>query len=204
MFRSIRKFTLLKQIVVITICASLFSCAGRQANPVPMNMPGDNSLSKDGLRLMMSQVQSQVDLKAPNADKGGKNAALGVAGLFLIFPWFFMDFSEADMIELNALRDRYNYLAILYNEKELPQNKLMEMPTYQQLAENEELREKFSKQIKAMDATTKTTPLASSISATNTTPSKAGTQSNYCGSCGKSIRSKSKIHFCPNCGEEIN
>ena len=152
MFHSIRKFTFLKKIVIITICASLFSCAGRQANPVPMNMPGDNSLSKDGLRLMMSQVQSQIDSKAPNADKTGSNAALGIAGFFLLVPWFFMDFSEADMIELNALRDRYNYLAILYNEKELPQNKIMEMPTYEQLAENEKLREKFSNQIKAMDA----------------------------------------------------
>ena len=53
------------------------------------------------------------------------------------------------MIELNALRDRYNYLAILYNDKDL-QDPIMQMPTYKQLSENEELRENFAKQLKEM------------------------------------------------------
>jgi len=133
----------------LIIATALVSCAGRQANPVPMNMPGDNQLSKQGLKLMMSQVQSRINAIAPDADKTGSNVALGVAGAFLIIPWFFMDFSKADMIELNALRDRYNYLAILYNDKDL-QDPIMQMPTYKQLSENEELRENFAKQLKEM------------------------------------------------------
>ena len=84
------------------------------------------------------------------------------------------------------------------------QNKIMEMPTYEQLAENEKLREKFSNQIKAMDASEKTTSMANSNSETNTSPTKASGQPNYCGSCGKSISTKSKVYFCPNCGEKIN
>ncbi|HYL89771.1 MAG TPA: hypothetical protein VEU32_13515 [Burkholderiales bacterium] len=56
--------------------------------------------------------------KIPEADKTGQNVALGVAGVFLIVPWFFMDLSKADQVELEALRRRYNTLVIMASEKQ--------------------------------------------------------------------------------------
>ena len=156
MFRFVRRFSIIRYILIISIGISFVSCAGRVANPAPMNMPGDNHLSKDGLMIMMSHVQSKITAKAPNANKTGSNVALGVAGAFLIIPWFFMDFSSADMIELNALRDRYNYLAILYNEKESSDAQIMQMPTYEQLKNDEALRESFAKQLEQMETSSET------------------------------------------------
>ena len=43
------------------------------------------------------------------ADK--KRTLLMLSGGFLIVPWFFLDLSDADKIEANAQRARYNYLA---------------------------------------------------------------------------------------------
>jgi hypothetical protein len=47
----------------------------------------------------------------PQKDKTGKNVALGVAGWFLLVPWFFMDFKNAEATEYEAYRQRYNHLA---------------------------------------------------------------------------------------------
>lgn len=53
----------------------------------------------------------------PSTEKTGKNVALGVTGAFFLVPLFFMDFSQAEQIEVNAYRQRYNHLAILAMEK---------------------------------------------------------------------------------------
>lgn len=44
---------------------------------------------------------------AGKTDKTVKNASLAAAGAFLVVPYFFIDLSEAEEIELNALRARY-------------------------------------------------------------------------------------------------
>ena len=49
----------------------------------------------------------------PASDKTAKNVALGIAGWFLLVPWFFMDFSQAEQTEINALRQRHNHLLFL-------------------------------------------------------------------------------------------
>ena len=43
------------------------------------------------------------------ADK--KRTLLMLSGGLLIVPWFFLDLTDADQIEANAKRARYNYLA---------------------------------------------------------------------------------------------
>ena len=43
-------------------------------------------------------------------DKSDKNTKLGVAGIFLLVPFFFMDLSKAEQVEVNALIKRYNHL----------------------------------------------------------------------------------------------
>lgn len=59
----------------------------------------------------MANVQGEMNRLLPKSDKTGKNVALGVAGWFLLVPWFFMDFKNAEQTEYEAYRQRYNNLA---------------------------------------------------------------------------------------------
>jgi len=65
----------------------------------------------------MDYIEKDILERLPDASKTGSNTALGVAGVFLIVPWFFMDFSEADEIEVSALIERYNHLLITAKDK---------------------------------------------------------------------------------------
>ena len=92
-------------------------CGGRVANPMPMYLPGDDARSCEGLKIQMSQLDSDMRRILPKTDKSGTNLLCGVAGAFLIVPWFFMDFKGADKIEYDAMRNRYNHLLVLAAEK---------------------------------------------------------------------------------------
>jgi len=94
-----------------------YGCGGRAANPVMSSQYGDQNKSCNALRIELSQTEQELRRLMPDTDKTGKNTALGVAGLFLIVPWFFMDFKGAEEVEVNALRNRYNTLAIMASEK---------------------------------------------------------------------------------------
>ena len=93
-------------------------CGGRAANPVMVAQYGDNKRSCEALQVGMSQTQQEISRLVPETEKAGMNTALGVTGLFLIVPWFFMDFTESERIELNAYRQRYNHLAMIAMDKD--------------------------------------------------------------------------------------
>jgi hypothetical protein len=65
----------------------------------------------------MEYLGKDIFERFPDASKTGSNTGLGVAGAFLIVPWFFMDFSEADEVEVSALIQRYNHLLITAQDK---------------------------------------------------------------------------------------
>jgi hypothetical protein len=92
-------------------------CGGRAANPVMVAQYGDNKRSCEALQVGMSQTQQEISRLVPETEKAGMNTALGVTGLFLIVPLFFMDFTESERIELNAYRQRYNHLAMIAMDK---------------------------------------------------------------------------------------
>lgn len=92
-------------------------CAGRAANPVTVNQYGDNGKSCKAIETEIRFIDSEVTRLVPATEKTGKNVALGIAGAFFLVPWFFMDFSQAEQMEINALRQRYNHLSILAGEK---------------------------------------------------------------------------------------
>jgi len=115
--------------LVSSVCLSsiLFvsACGGRTPNPVMITQYGDQNKSCEALEFEMSTVQNEIAHLLPNTDKTGKNVALGVAGWFLLVPWFFMDFKNAEQTEYEAYRQRYNYLATLAMSKNCgvkPQN----------------------------------------------------------------------------------
>lgn len=106
-----------KTLSVIIAVIFVAGCAGRAANPVSVNQYGDASRSCKAIESELSFIDSEVSRLIPATEKTGKNVALGVAGAFFLVPWFFMDFSQAEQTEINALRQRHNHLIILAGEK---------------------------------------------------------------------------------------
>jgi len=107
-----------KAILLTLLMTSLtVGCAGRDANPVMVQQYGDDGRSCGGLQREMIFIQDEIQRLIPETQKTGKNTALGVSGFFLIVPLFFMDLSDAEQVEVNAYRKRYNHLLIIAGEK---------------------------------------------------------------------------------------
>jgi hypothetical protein len=106
--------TILKRIISLSCCLLILAaCAGRTPNPVSEYQYGDEKKSCERLRAEISTINTDIATLLPDVDKTGQNVALGVVGLWLIVPWFFMDFSEAEQVEINALRRRHNNLVAI-------------------------------------------------------------------------------------------
>lgn len=121
--------------ILLSIC--LISCGGRAANPVMIQQYGDQNISCAGIEKELSFIESEVTRLAPQTDKSGKNTALGVTGAFFLVPLFFMDFSKAEQIEVDAYRRRYNHLLILAEDKKCWINK-QQIPDVAPAAKNPE------------------------------------------------------------------
>ena len=104
-------------IAVAMAVLALYGCAGRTPNPVASYELGDDKKSCNALKAELTNTDADIQRKLPDVDKTGQNVALGVTGAFFIVPLFFMDFSKADQIEVEALRRRHNSLVILASEK---------------------------------------------------------------------------------------
>ena len=77
-------------------------------------------MSCNSLNCEMSEIESKI--KSINGDnsKVGKNVALAAAGVFLIVPFFFMDATNPEQIEVEALESRYNHLLRMHADKCAP------------------------------------------------------------------------------------
>ena len=113
----IKQNSLRSTITVLGLTLALSACAGRAPNPTPIVRPGDDTLSCSYIAAELSEIEAKIQKLLPESQKTGKNVALGTAGAFLIVPLFFMDFSDAEKIEVEALQARYNHLARLHNDK---------------------------------------------------------------------------------------
>lgn len=107
---------LLKPIALSFLSLSIVACAGKTARPVASYKVGDDSMSCNELKAEMAHIDSRVSELIPDSQKTGKNVALGVAGWFLIVPWFFMDFSDAEKVEIQAYQERYLALEKMYSK----------------------------------------------------------------------------------------
>ena len=107
-----------KTIIHLSLLTLLVSsCGGRAANPVMPVQYGDERKSCKSLERELIFTQSEIQRLNPKTEKTGKNVALGVAGAFLLVPWFFMDFGSAEEQEVNALRQRYMNLSSIAEDK---------------------------------------------------------------------------------------
>jgi len=108
------------------------ACGGRTPNPVMVAQYGDYQKSCKALEFEMMTIQGEIQRLLPKSDKTGQNVALGVAGWFLLVPWFFMDFKNAEQTEYEAYRQRYNHLATIALDKKCKVTPV-ELPSVQQM-----------------------------------------------------------------------
>lgn len=111
---------------------TLSACGGRTANPVMVNQYGDQNKNCKAIEFEMTSIQGEIQRLLPKKDKTGKNVALGVAGWFLIVPWFFMDFKNAEATEYEAYRQRYNHLGAIAMGKNCSLN-MEEYPSIEEM-----------------------------------------------------------------------
>lgn len=95
----------------------LQGCCGRQANPMPVYMPGDENRSCTSYKAEIAQLEADMTRILPDTNKFGYNAVCAAAGCFLIVPFFFMDMKDAEKVEWEAMRQRRNRLVIYASEQ---------------------------------------------------------------------------------------
>ena len=90
----------LRKLGALTLSALLLlGCAGREAHPVSTYQYGDEKKSCKALEMELTFTEEKIQRLLPETKKTGKNVGLGVAGVFLIVPWYFMDFTKSEQIE---------------------------------------------------------------------------------------------------------
>lgn len=123
---------LLTTLLISTLTAG---CAGHAPNPVLVSRPSDSEMSCRSLMAEMEEIDHNIRKLLPKSEKTGKNVALGVAGAFFLVPWFFMDFSDAEKVEIDAYQSRYNHLTRVYNDKQCSRKKIQEIHIKEQIEE---------------------------------------------------------------------
>ena len=126
---------------IFSFVLALSGCGGRDANPVMVAQYGDSKKSCEALQFEMTNIQAEIQRLLPKRDKTGKNVALGVAGWFLLVPWFFMDFKNAEAQEYEAYRQRYNHLATIAIDKKCDVDPV-DMPSIEQMRQEYEVQHK--------------------------------------------------------------
>ena len=116
----------MRWIAFVMAAVMLVGCGGRSANPIASYQPGDEQRSCTGLQAEIASNEQEIIKLLPYEDATGKDVALGVTGFFLIVPLFFMDFKDAEELEIRAYRQRNQRLReIAYNNGcSLPASKL--------------------------------------------------------------------------------
>ncbi len=109
---------IVRALIAVAMLGLVVGCAGRTANPVPVKQYGDNELSCQQIEEEMIAIDAKVRALVPEVDKKTPtNVALGVTGAIFIVPLFFMDFSGAEQAEINAYRERFEFLSDLERRK---------------------------------------------------------------------------------------
>jgi hypothetical protein len=137
-----------KSMCVVLIFTVLFAgCAGREANPIPAYLPGDENRSCSALKAEMTQIQADMQRLLPHTNKFATNTLWAIGGVLVIVPFFFMDLKDAEKIEYEALRTRYNRLLIIAADKncDLVGLSTQPIPT---IKEQKEIAEKVKKETK--------------------------------------------------------
>jgi|TARA_A100001388_G_scaffold261551_1_gene230504 hypothetical protein len=108
-------------IVALFFLIFLYGCAGNAPKPIAVVQSGDYQLNCDQLTSSVNSIASFGNqLSNDETDKWKRNIGLASAGAFLIVPYFFMDLTEGDNVEINAARARYIHLHRIAVSKKCP------------------------------------------------------------------------------------
>ncbi len=86
--------------------------------PIQVYRPGDEKMRCEEIHA--EQALIDLDIAAKKTKRGNTmatNIVLGITGFFVIFPWFFMDFKDAEGTEIEALEQRQDRLGLLAVEQ---------------------------------------------------------------------------------------
>jgi len=98
-------------ISAISLFLIFAGCAGRESNPVPAYYPGDEKRSCMSLQAEMAQIQNNIQRLSPYENKFWTNT------FWFLFFTPLMDLKDAEKIEIEAYRQRYNRLMLIATEK---------------------------------------------------------------------------------------
>lgn len=112
--------------LILVFSVTFMGCASRSPNPIPVAQVGDETKTCDAIT---NEMQQMMDAKLIAEGDGntqvGKNVALGITGVFLIVPWFFMDLGNASTIEQRAAQARFQRLQQMAVDKKCPNVPIM-------------------------------------------------------------------------------
>ena len=136
-------------ILVVSLCLFLiYGCGGRDPKPIAIYQPGDLDSSCAKLDMQMAQVRAGAMKYFPQANKGFTNGLWATGGAFLIVPYFFVDLKDAEQVEFEACRQRYNYLRTIAIDKGCQDSNSPEIPSLMEiktLAKQGKLKQAFAK-----------------------------------------------------------
>ncbi len=111
----------MKKLAVVVSLAIITGCGGmaRQADPVPAYEYGDSGKNCAVLQTDLENCKTEIArLNDRRNGKIGANAAIGIVSAVIFWPGLFlMDFSDVDVDEIEAQRQRYKSLALICREK---------------------------------------------------------------------------------------
>lgn len=107
-----------KIITSIVITAFLTGCMQTKPNPIPLSQTGDETKSCQSILHEMQEAKKlQSEAHSDRNTQIGTNVVLGVTGLLILVPWFFIDTSNAHTVDMNAAENRFNRLYSMAIEK---------------------------------------------------------------------------------------
>ncbi|MEZ3498248.1 hypothetical protein [Pantoea sp. KPR_PJ] len=109
----------MKKLVALAVaCTLLTGCLHTTPMPVQISQPGDEIMSCQSVISEMENMNNKV--KESDSARSGQvatNSVLGVTGIFLLVPLFFIDTSDAHTVEGTAAKTRLQKLRQIYSDK---------------------------------------------------------------------------------------
>ena len=110
----------IKTTAAIAVTILVGACAGRDARPVSAYQPYDRDLSCGQIQAEMASNEEKArQLIGEDESASEANIAIGVVGAILFWPALFaLDTGDAEMVEMEALRERNRWLMQVASDKE--------------------------------------------------------------------------------------
>ena len=103
---------------LIAVALITSACAGRKPAPIDAAQVGDEKMTCHIIAAeSRTNARRIIELKGEEDAKVGQNIAAAAAGVFLILPFFLMDFQDAPGVEGRAMVRRQKRLHALAQEK---------------------------------------------------------------------------------------